>query len=123
MNTINVKNLIAVCNAKLLCGNEDTIISSFSKDTRSIKENDTYVGIKGENFDGNIFGINALENKANGFITDSAVSNRPFVRHRKRKFVHFHLNTQGDPLTYRARDSWQFHQYRYREKPSLPEGH
>ena len=40
---------------ELILGNEDYIFTGFSKDTRTINSGDTYVGIKGENFEGNNF--------------------------------------------------------------------
>lgn len=55
MNKIYVKDIIKVCDAELFCGNVDLECNCFSKDTRQILENDVYIGIKGENFDGNIF--------------------------------------------------------------------
>ena len=73
MNEITVKDIINVCNAKLLCGDIDTVISTFSKDTRTLSPNDIYIGIKGDNFDGNIFCKEALELGAIGCITDSSV--------------------------------------------------
>lgn len=73
MNKLTVKDIIKACNAKLLCGDGDTEISSFSKDTRTIKPEDIYVGIKGENFDGNKFCKQALDLGAIGCITDGDV--------------------------------------------------
>lgn len=64
MNDIKVKDIIKICNGKLIYGNEDIVCESFSKDTRTINKNDVYVGIKGESFDGNMFYIDALEKGA-----------------------------------------------------------
>lgn len=61
---IKVKDIINVCNGKLLSGDENTVIENFSKDTRTIQPNDIYVGIKGENFDGNTLYEQALEKGA-----------------------------------------------------------
>ncbi len=53
---IYVKDILENCiNSKLIFGDENKILCNFCKDTRIIKENDVYVGIKGENFDGNLF--------------------------------------------------------------------
>lgn len=65
MKDIKVKDIIKICNGKLLYGNEDIICEDFSKDTRTIKKNDTYVGIKGEKFNGSLFYEEALEKRAN----------------------------------------------------------
>lgn len=75
MYELTVKDIIKACNAKLLCGDENTKISSFSKDTRTIKPEDIYVGIKGENFDGNKFCKQALDSGAIGCITDGDIDN------------------------------------------------
>ncbi|MBQ9313612.1 MAG: UDP-N-acetylmuramoyl-tripeptide--D-alanyl-D-alanine ligase [Clostridia bacterium] len=61
---VRVKDIIKICNGTLICGNEETICENFSKDTRTIQKNDTYVGIKGERFDGNCFYEDALEKGA-----------------------------------------------------------
>lgn len=64
MKNITVKDIIEICNGELICGNLQTVCENFSKDTRQIHKNDVYVGIKGENFDGNTLYKNALENGA-----------------------------------------------------------
>ncbi len=73
MEELTVKDIVKACDARLLCGDEDTKISSFSKDTRTIKPEDIYVGIKGENFDGNVFCKQALDLGAIGCITDGDI--------------------------------------------------
>ena len=70
MHNIYLKDLIKICKGKLLQGNENTILNNFSKDTRTIKENDVYIAIKGEKLDGNKFYIEALEKKAIGCILE-----------------------------------------------------
>src|SRR5574344_600551 len=55
MSNIYVKDIITKFNGRLLIGDENLVLDNFSKDTREIKENDIYVGIKGEKFDGNLF--------------------------------------------------------------------
>ncbi len=68
MKEIKVKDVIKICNAKLVCGNEEETLINFKKDTREIKEGDIYVGIKGEKFDGNTFFKVAFENGAKACI-------------------------------------------------------
>ena len=60
----DVLNACSDCNAKLICGDENIVCNTFSKDTRTINKGDVYVGIKGENFDGNTFFKDALEKGA-----------------------------------------------------------
>ena len=55
LKEILVKDIIRECNASLIFGDENLKIENFSKDTREINENDCYIGIKGETFDGNLF--------------------------------------------------------------------
>lgn len=50
---------------------EDIYIKGFSKDTRTIGENEFFVAIKGENFDGNDFVLEALNKGAIGAIMDN----------------------------------------------------
>ena len=50
MREIRVQDIINICDGSLLCGSENDILENFKKDTREIKEGDTYIGIKGENF-------------------------------------------------------------------------
>lgn len=68
---LQVKKIIEICEGTLLCGNEELIISSFSKDTRTIQKNDCYVGIKGESFDGNAFYEEAFQKGASACLLDS----------------------------------------------------
>lgn len=52
---MKIKDIIGIESAQLLWGNLDEELNNFSKDTRTINKGDTYIGIKGENFDGNTF--------------------------------------------------------------------
>ena len=40
MHNIYVKDLLKICKSELISGNPDMILENFSKDTRTIKEND-----------------------------------------------------------------------------------
>ena len=72
---ITVKKIIELCNGKLILGVYDSLIEKYSIDTRYIKSGDMYIGIKGENLDGNDFIEEALEKGAIGCITDSKYYN------------------------------------------------
>ena len=65
---MKVKEIIKVTSGKLIIGNEYDEIKEFCRDTRIIKEGDTYIGIKGDNFDGNTLWKQALENGATTII-------------------------------------------------------
>ena len=67
---VRVRDIVKVANAKLISGNEDVEIITYSKDTRVTKEGDMYLGIRGENSDGNDYIENAFANGAVGCIVD-----------------------------------------------------
>ena len=70
MKEILVKDIIRECNASLIIGNENLKIENFSKDTREINENDCYIGIKGETFDGNLFYEDAFKKGSSACILE-----------------------------------------------------
>ena len=74
MSNIYVKDLLKICKSKLLCGDINLLLENFSKDTRTIKENDIYVGIKGENIDGNNFYKEAFSKGASCCILDDTTN-------------------------------------------------
>ena len=71
MSKIYIKDIIEKCYGKLIMGEENLELINFSKDTRTIKENDVYVAIKGEVFDGNKFYQDAFDKGAVACILDS----------------------------------------------------
>ena len=71
MKDLSIKNILDVTNGELVVGNEDYIVKSYSKDTRTIKNGDCYIGIKGETFDGSKFWEQALENGASTVIVQN----------------------------------------------------
>ena len=70
LKEILVKDIIRECNASLIMGDENLKIENFSKDTREINENDCYIGIKGETFDGNLFYEDAFKKGASACILE-----------------------------------------------------
>ena len=65
---MKVIEISKVTNGKLIKGNEQDEIGRFCRDTRVIKKGETYIGIKGENFDGNQLWKQAIENGATTLI-------------------------------------------------------
>ena len=55
MKNLTVEDILKVTKGELIIGNEKLECENFSRDTRNIQKGDTYVAIKGEKFDGNIF--------------------------------------------------------------------
>lgn len=70
MHNLYVSDILDKCNGKLLIGNKDLILNNFSKDTRTINNGDVYIGIKGENFDGNLFIEEAFKKGASCCIVE-----------------------------------------------------
>ena len=68
MKNILVKDIIRICNGKLICGNEETICENFCRDSRTVTNGEIYLGIKGEKYHGSTFYKEALENGAIGCI-------------------------------------------------------
>ena len=66
---LNFSEILKSTNAELIKGYDKGIIFEFSTDTRTIKNSDIYIPLKGENFDGANFIEKALENKALGYFT------------------------------------------------------
>ena len=52
---LKIKDMIGISNASLIFGNPDDTVdfNYFSKDSRIVKDGDVFIGIKGDNFDGN----------------------------------------------------------------------
>ena len=71
---ITVNKIIEICKGKLLSGNENLQVDSYSKDSRDIKEGDMYLGIKGERVNGNNFIEAAFKNGAMGCIADDQIN-------------------------------------------------
>lgn len=67
---LSIEEMVNACKGKLLCGNKEQLVEGFSRDSREIKEGDIYIGIKGENFDGNNYYMQAIENGAIGCIIE-----------------------------------------------------
>ena len=65
---MKIKEIIQATKGKLIQGDEEKEIQEFCKDTRTIKKGDTYIGIKGENFDGNTLWKKAFESGAEAVI-------------------------------------------------------
>ncbi len=64
MNEIRVKDIVKETGAKLICGDENFALGKIKKDTREIEAGNTYVGIKGEKFDGSSFFEEAIKKGA-----------------------------------------------------------
>ena len=61
---LTIDDIINCTNGKLIVGNKKVESTNYSKDTRSINAGDTYIGIKGEKFDGSLFWKDAFDKGA-----------------------------------------------------------
>lgn len=68
MKKIKIKEILEATQGRLIKGNLEGECENFSRDTRIIKQGDTYIGIKGENFDGNKLWKEAFKNGASTVI-------------------------------------------------------
>lgn len=87
MHNIYVKDIIEKCNGELLIGDKNLMLENFSKDTRIIKENDVYIGIKGESFDGNKFYEEALNKGASCCILDNIDSTLDLTKYKDKTII------------------------------------
>ena len=71
MKYLCIKDILKICDGELLCGDENLICEDFSNDTRTIKPGDIYIGIKGENFNGNNLYKEAIKKGAKACILES----------------------------------------------------
>lgn len=70
MKELFIKDILKTTGGQLIIGNEEDICVDFSKDTREIKKDDTYIGMKGEKFNGSLFWKEALEKGAKTVVVE-----------------------------------------------------
>jgi len=87
MKNILVKDILKICNGKLICGNEEETCENFSKDTRQISKGDIYLGIKGERFNGSVFFKEAFEKGAKGCILQDVEISKEDIDTYNDKFI------------------------------------
>lgn len=83
MKNIKVKDIVKICNGNLIYGNEEYVCEDFSKDTRTIKAGDVFVGIKGENFDGNTLYKEAIEKGAKVCLLQEIEIDKDFINNKE----------------------------------------
>ena len=82
---LSIGDILNCTKGDLIIGNKEKICQDFSKDTRTITKNDTYIGIKGENFDGNLFWEEAFEKGASTVIIEKIKLNQEKVEKFKKQ--------------------------------------
>ena len=73
MKNVKIKDVLEKINGEIIFGKEDVEIVDVSTDTRTIKEGDTFIALKGENNDGNKYCKVAFENGAKICIVDNVL--------------------------------------------------
>ncbi|MGN1183076.1 MAG: UDP-N-acetylmuramoyl-tripeptide--D-alanyl-D-alanine ligase [Faecalibacillus sp.] len=68
-----VYEIVEATHGKLISGDRNSDIQSFTQDSRQVKEGGMYIPLKGERFDGHDFIDNAFENGAKAIITSQDV--------------------------------------------------
>ena len=82
MERLNIGKIVEITNGKLINGDINQEIENFSKDTRTLKKGDIYVGIKGEKFDGNQYYKEALKKGAIACILDINDKEKKLEEHK-----------------------------------------
>ena len=87
MKSITIEDILQITNGTLINGDKDLICKNFSKDTRIIQKNDTYIGIKGANFDGSQFWKEALLAGAQCVIIENVEFSKEDIKKFKEKTI------------------------------------
>ena len=82
---LKVEDILNCTKGNLIIGDKNKECESYSKDTRTIKNGDTYIGIKGDNFDGNLFWKEALDKGADVVIINKLELNKNDIQKYKEK--------------------------------------
>lgn len=72
---MKIKDVLGIEEARLVFGNDEELLDfcNFSKDTRTIKDGDIFLGIKGDNFNGSDFALEAFYKGASTCIIDKEI--------------------------------------------------
>ena len=86
-HNIYVKDIINLTNGKLIIGNEEETCNNFCQDTRIIKPNDVYLGIKSETKNGGIYFEEAFDKGAKGAIIQEIEITKEQKKQYQDKFI------------------------------------
>ena len=107
---MKIKEIIKATKGKLIIGNEEANVNEFCKDTRIIKTGDTYIGIKGENFDGNTLWKQAFEKGATTVILEGIdFENENLEQYKDKNIIKVEDTIQAisDIATYKKKIIWK----------------
>ena len=77
---LKIEDILKCTKGDLIIGDKLKECKNFSKDTRTIKKGDTYIGIKGDKFDGNLFWEEAFNKGADVVIINKIILNNKEVK-------------------------------------------
>ena len=104
MENFTVKDIVKITNGNLANESENIEIKCFSKDTRTLKKGDLYVGIKGDNFDGNLLYNEAYEKGAIAVLLNSYMkSDKDLEKYSNIIFVDDTVKALQDLASYRRK--------------------
>lgn len=83
---MKISEILLSTKGLLLNGNEDDLVESFSIDSRNINNNDFFLAIKGEKFDGNDFIFDVLNKGCKGVIFDKNID-IDFKKYKDKIFI------------------------------------
>ena len=84
---MKIKDIIKATNGMLIKGKMEEECGNFCRDTRIIENGDTYIGIKGESFDGNTLWQKAFENGADTVIVQGIKFENQDIKKYKNKNI------------------------------------
>lgn len=87
MKDLFIRDILKITNGELIIGNENEKLENFSKDTRKIEKDDTYIAIKGETFDGNNFWKEAFQKGAKAVIVEGINFKKEELEEFKQKSI------------------------------------
>ena len=67
---LSIREVVKACRGRLICGDDELIISGVSTDTRTIEPGVLFIPVRGEKFDGHKFIDKAIENGAAAILTE-----------------------------------------------------
>ena len=77
---MQIKDILKFNNAKLVMGSKEDYLTNFSKDTRTLQPGDTYIGLKGEIYDGSTFYKEAITKGAKTLILTDIPLDNDFIQ-------------------------------------------
>ena len=88
MKNLTVRDILKITDGQLINGNIENVCENFSKDTRTIKKGDIYIGIKGETFDGSKFWKQAIDNGAETVIIENIqITNEDINKYKEKTII------------------------------------